>query len=162
MGTMTDTINVEVDVTTAYNQWTQFEEFPEFMGGVEQVRQLTDSNLHWVYKVGPVVREFDAVITEQVPDEAIAWQSVNGPEHTGRVTFRAIDGDTTEVTTDITIEPEGILENVGDATGVIEAMVKGDLRRFKDFIESRGIASGAWRGELPDSENGQRPDRGME
>jgi len=152
MGTMTDTIDVDVDVRTAYNQWTQFEEFPRFMMAVEEVQQLSDDKLHWVTKAGPVVREYDAVITEQTPDEVIAWKSVSGTDNAGRVSFRPLGDQSTQITLELTVYPEGFVENVGDATGAIDAMAKSDLRRFKEFIENRGDETGAWRGEI-DNEN---------
>ena len=149
MGTITDTIDVDVDRTTAYNQWTQFEQFPLFMEGVEEVRQLSDSMLHWVTKVGPVVREYDAVITEQTPDEVIAWRSTSGADNAGRITFKDAADNHTHITAEITLDPEGFVEKVGDVTGVIDARVAGDLRRFKEFIESRdGQETGAWRGTI--------------
>jgi hypothetical protein len=149
MGTITDTIDVNVDRTTAYNQWTQFEEFPMFMEGVKEVRQLGDSTLHWVTNVGPVVREYDAVITEQLPDEVIAWHSTSGPDTAGRVTFMSAGDNHTHITAEITLDPEGLVEKVGDMTGAIDARVAGDLKRFKEFIESRGgQETGAWRGTI--------------
>ena len=150
VGTITKSVDVDVDLSTAYNQWTQFETFPQFMEGVEDVQQITDTELHWVTKVGPVVREFDAVITEQVPDELIAWESVSGPHHQGRVTFRKLDEDETEITAEMNIDPNGFVENVGDKAGIIDARVEGDLMRFKSFIENRGMETGAWRGYVGD------------
>lgn len=149
MSTITDSIDVDVDVTSAYNQWTQFESFPEFMEGVEAVRQLDDTHLHWTTKVGPVTREFDATVTEQHPDERIAWKSDDGPEHAGVVTFHRLDDNTTKVTVQMSIDPEGFVENVGDKTGILERRVKGDLANFKEFIEGRsGDETGAWRGDV--------------
>lgn len=149
MSTITESVDVEVDLRSAYNQWTQFETFPQFMEGVERVEQIDDTNLHWVTKIGPVVREFDATITEQEPDERVAWQSINGPEHSGVVTFDRLDDTTTRVTLQMSIDPEGLAENVGDKAGIIEARVAGDLERFKGFIESRGgRETGAWRGKV--------------
>ena len=148
MGTITKSVDVDVDLTTAYNQWTQFETFPQFMEGVEDVQQITDTELHWVTKVGPVVREFDAVITEQVPEQLIAWESVNGPQHQGRVSFRKLDDDETEIIAEMNIDPDAFVENVGDKAGIIDARVEGDLKRFKSFIEKRGDATGAWRGSV--------------
>lgn len=160
MGTITESVDVGVDLETAYNQWTQFETFPSFMEGVEQVEQLSDTTLHWVTKVGPVTREFDAVITEQRPDEVIAWQATNGPDFNGRVTFREIDDMHTAITAEMNIDPDGFVETVGDKSGVIEARVAGDMRRFKEFIESRsGEETGAWRGEVEgDGQMGQQGD----
>lgn len=150
MGTVTEAIDVDVDVTTAYNQWTQFETFPQFMDGVERIDQLDDTHLHWVTQVGPVTREFDATVTEQVPDERVAWKSVDGPEHAGVVTFHRLDDQQSRVTVQMDIDPEGFVENVADKAGVLDRRVKGDLKRFKDFIESHGgHETGAWRGEVP-------------
>src|ERR687885_270318 len=122
MSTIEQSIDVNVPVHTAYNQWTQFEEFPRFMEGVEEIRQYDDTRLHWVVDVAGVRREFDAEITEQRPDERIAWTSVSGPKHAGVVTFHRLDADHSRVT--------------------------GDMRRFREFIESRGSETGAWRGEV--------------
>lgn len=155
MTTFTETIDVDVDLQTAYNQWTQFETFPMFMGGVERVDQLTDTELHWVTKVGPVTREYDAVITEQWPDEVIAWKSVSGTTHEGRVTFQGIDDDSTLVTAMITMEPDDLIEEVGAISGAIENRIAADLRRFKEFIESRGAETGAWRGSVDDADGAQ-------
>ena len=150
MGTVTEAIDVDVDVTTAYNQWTQFETFPQFMDGVERIDQLDDTHLHWVTQVGPVTREFDATVTEQVPDERVAWKSVDGPEHAGVVTFHRLDDQQSRVTVQMDIDPEGFVENVADKAGVLDRRVKGDVKRFKDFIESHGgQETGAWRGEVP-------------
>lgn len=149
MSTVTESVDVNVPISTAYNQWTQFEDFPEFMMAVDEVRQISDDTLHWVTSAGPVVREYDAVITEQRPDEVIAWQSVSGTDNAGRVTFEPISEHSTQITLELTVDPEGLIEKVGDATGAIDAMAKGDLRRFKEFIESRdGQETGAWRGEI--------------
>ncbi len=149
MSTITESVEVDVDVRSAYDQWTQFETFPEFMEGVDEVRQLDDTHLHWTVSVGPVTREFDATVTDQVPDQKVAWHSDSGPEHAGEVTFEKIADDRTRVTTAITVDPEGFIEKVGDRTGLLERRVKGDLERFKQFIESRdGHETGAWRGEV--------------
>ena len=108
MGTITESIDVDVDVSTAYNQWTQFESFPEFMDGVDEVRQLDDTHLHWVTSVGPATREFDATVTEQHPDERVAWKSDDGPEHAGVVTFHRLDDQQTKVTVQMSIDPDGL------------------------------------------------------
>ncbi len=143
--------SVEVDcyVTDAYNQWTQFEDFPKFMDGVEQVRQLDDRNLHWKVKVNGVEREFDAEITEQLPDERIAWRSTTGPSQAGVVTFHKLDDSTTRVMLQLDMEPEGVVEKAGDLLGFVERRVTKDLENFKQMIEARGEPSGAWRGEVP-------------
>ena len=148
MGTITESIDVEVDVTTAYDQWTQFESFPEFMEGVDEVRQLDDTRLHWVTSIGPVTREFDATVTEQHPDERVAWKSDDGPEHAGVVTFHRLDDRQTKVTVQMSIDPDGFVENVADKANILDHRVKGDLKRFKEFIESRGTETGAWRGDV--------------
>ena len=148
MGTITESIDVDVDVSTAYNQWTQFESFPEFMDGVDEVRQLDDTHLHWVTSVGPVTREFDATVTEQHPDERVAWKSDDGPEHAGVVTFHRLDDQKTKVTVQMSIDPDGFVENVADKANFLDHRVKGDLERFKSFIESRGNETGAWRGDV--------------
>lgn len=139
---------VDVPVRTAYDQWTQFEEFPQFVEGVDQVTQITDTRTHWVTSIGGVKREFDAEITEQTPDQRIAWQAVDGPKQTGAVTFQPLGPDRTKVMLLMEVEPEGPAENVGEKTGVLDARVRGDLERFKEFIESRGTETGAWRGEV--------------
>ncbi|MEH3032802.1 MAG: SRPBCC family protein [Aeromicrobium erythreum] len=149
MSTITESVDVDVDIRSAYDQWTQFETFPEFMSGVDVVEQIDDTHLHWKVSVGPVTREFDATITDQEPDRKVAWRSDDGPEHAGEVTFEKLSDDRTRVTTAMTIDPDGFLETVGDKTGLLRARVEGDLLRFKDFIEARnGQETGAWRGEV--------------
>jgi uncharacterized membrane protein len=148
MANIEKSIDVDVPVRTAYNQWTQFEEFPRFMEGVEAVRQVDDTHTHWRTKVAGKAKEFDAVITEQTPDQRIAWTSEGGPEHAGVVTFHRIDDGRTRVMLQMDYEPEGLAEKAGDALGLVERRVRGDLQRFKELIESRGVESGAWRGEV--------------
>jgi uncharacterized membrane protein len=148
MSTITESIDVNVPVRTAYNQWTQFEEFPEFMDAVEEVRQLDDTRLHWKAKVAGKTKEWDAKITEQTPDQRVAWTSTSGDGNAGVVTFHRIDDTKTRVTVQMDVNPEGLVENVGSAAGVPEREVKGDLERFKEFIERRGRETGAWRGEV--------------
>jgi uncharacterized membrane protein len=148
MSTITESVDVAVDVPTAYNQWTQFESFPQFMEGVEEVRQIDDTHLHWVTSIAGVTREFNATITEQKPDERIAWHSDDRPEHAGVVTFHRLNDTTTRVTAQMDIDPDGFVENVADKLGILDRRVKGDLHRFKEFIESRGLETGAWRGEV--------------
>lgn len=148
MSTITEIVDVEVPVSTAYNQWTQFEEFPRFMEGVEEIRQLDATRTHWVTRFGGVTREFDATITEQHPDERVAWNSVSGPDHAGVITFHRLDDSRTRVTAQMDIDPEGFAENVADKLGVLDRRVKGDLKRFKEFIEQRGRETGAWRGDV--------------
>jgi uncharacterized membrane protein len=139
---------VAVPVSTAYNQWTQFEEFPLFMEGVEQVEQLDDKRLYWVADIAGKRKEWYARITEQLPDVVIAWESEEGAANAGRVTFLPIDTGHTEVTLQMTYEPEGMMEDVGDLLGFVSRRVEGDLDRFKEFIEKRGIETGGWRGEI--------------
>src|SRR3954447_13200691 len=148
MSTIEESIEVQVPLHTAYNQWTQFEEFPRFMEGVERIDQLDDTRLHWVAEIGGKKQEWDAVITEQRPDERVAWTSTTGATNAGVVTFHRISDDTTRVMVQMEYEPEGFVESVGDALGVAKRRTKGDLERFKEFIESRGSETGAWRGEV--------------
>jgi uncharacterized membrane protein len=149
MSTIIESVDVAVDVPTAYNQWTQFESFPQFMEGVERIRQIDDTRTHWVTSIAGVTREFDATITEQIPDERVAWRSDDGPHHAGVITFHRLDDTTTRVTAQMDIDPEGFVENAADKLGILERRVKGDMRRFKEFIESRGgHETGAWRGAV--------------
>jgi uncharacterized membrane protein len=148
MSTVTESIDVNVPVRTAYNQWTQFEEFPAFMENVEEVRQLDDKRLHWKAKVAGKTKEWDAKITEQTPDQRVAWTATSGDGNAGVVTFHRIDDNKTRVTVQMDIDPEGPIENIGDAVGIPDRRVKADLERFKQFIESRGGETGAWRGEI--------------
>jgi uncharacterized membrane protein len=149
MGGVTESVDVAVPVRTAYNQWTQFEEFPRFMEGVAEVRQLSDTMTHWRTEIAGVKREFDAEITEQLPDERVAWTSVDGSKQAGVVTFHRLDEGHTRVTAQMEFEPDGIVEQAGDKLGIVDRRVKGDLKRFKEFIENRGGAeTGAWRGSV--------------
>ena len=148
MASIQKPIDVDVPVRTAYNQWTQFEEFPQFMEGVEEVRQLDDRRLHWRAKVAGKTEEWDAVITEQIPDERVAWRNTTGAENAGVVTFHHLSANSTRVMLQLEYDPHGLVENVGSALGVVERRVEGDLKRFKEFIESKGAATGAWRGEI--------------
>jgi uncharacterized membrane protein len=148
MSTTTASVDVNRPIDVVYNQWTQFESFPEFMEGVERIDQRDDTHLHWVIKVGGVTREFDATVTEQHPEERVAWKSVSGPDHAGVVTFHRLDDDTTRVTTQMDVDPEGFIENVADKLGILKARVNGDLERFKKFIESRSTETGGWRGDV--------------
>ncbi len=149
MASVEKSIDVDVPISVAYNQWTQFEEFPRFMGGVESIVQQDDTHTHWVVKVGGVEREFDAVITEQIPDERIAWKSTEGESHAGVVTFHRLDDAKTRVALQMDWKPEGVVEAAGALIGVDDAQVKKDLDRFKELIESQGFETGAWRGEVP-------------
>ena len=149
MSTTEHAVDVDVDVRTAYDQWTQFEDFPKFMEGVESVTQKDDTHLHWVVEIAGVTREFDTEITEQTPDQRIAWQSLDGPRHAGVVTFHRLDAGRTRVTLQMDVDPQGVTETVGDKAGFISSRTKGDMKRFKDFIETRGgNETGAWRGEV--------------
>lgn len=149
MASVTESIDVNVPVTTAYNQWTQFESFPKFMSGVESITQLDDKRLHWVTSIAGVEREFDAEITEQHPDERVAWTSTGGEaQHAGVVTFHKLDDDRARVMVQLDWQPSGVAEKVGSAINVDERRVKGDLERFKQFIEARGHETGAWRGDV--------------
>ena len=148
MSKIEKSIDVNVPVRTAYNQWTQFEEFPMFMEGVEEVTQLDDSHLRWIAEIGGVEREWDSEITEQIPDQRIAWRSTSGPANSGVVTFQKLNDDETRIYLEMDYEPEGVVETVGDFIGVASARVSGDLERFKDFVEERGVETGAWRGTI--------------
>jgi uncharacterized membrane protein len=148
MSTIEKSIDVLVPVRTAYNQWTQFESFPEFMEGVEEVRQVTDTRTHWRTKVAGTTREFDAEIIEQQPDRKIAWHTVDGPDQGGAVTFQPSGAAGTRVGLTLQFSPQGVAEKIGDATKLIERRVEGDLERFKEFIESRHAETGAWRGTV--------------
>ena len=148
MSTIEQSIDVEVPVRTAYDQWTQFEEFPRFMEGVEKITQLSDTRTHWVTEIAGIHREFDAEITEQEPDQRIAWTSVDEPKQAGVVTFHRIDDGKTRVMLQMDFEPQGLVEKAGDMLGIVKSRAKGDLERFKEFIESRGTETGAWRGEV--------------
>jgi len=145
---VTQSIDVDVPVRTAYNQWTQFEEFPKFMSGVKQVRQLDDTHLEWTAEIAGKDKTWKAEITEQNPDERVAWKATDGAENAGVVTFHRLAEGKTRVTVQMDIDPEGVVENVGDALGFPDRQVKGDLERFKKFIEERGTETGAWRGEV--------------
>jgi uncharacterized membrane protein len=148
MASVVESIDVKVPVNTAYNQWTQFEEFPQFMEGVQSVTQTDDTHLHWVAEIAGKEEEWDAEVTEQHPDERVAWRATSGAENAGVVTFHRIDDETTRVTLQMDVEPEGVVENVGTALGFLDRRVKGDLERFKEFVEGRGVATGSWRGEI--------------
>ena len=144
-----ETIDVDVPVSVSYNQWTQFESFPKFLSEVESITQTDDTHSHWTVKVGGAERQFDTVITEQHPDERVAWTSTGGDtEHAGVVTFHKLSDTTSRVTVQIDWEPEGLLEKVGSLVGAGSHAVKKDLENFKEFIEAQGSATGAWRGDV--------------
>jgi uncharacterized membrane protein len=153
MSRIVESIDVEVPVRVAYDQWTQFEEFPRFMDGVKRVQQLNDTTLEWTAEINGVERSWRAEISEQEPDQVVAWRSTSGARNDGRVSFESLGGNRTRATLELEVEPEGAVEKAGDALGFVERQVEGDLRRFKEFIESRGTPTGGWRGEV---EGGQK------
>ena len=142
------TVEVNVPVRTAYDQWTQFEEFPSFMTGVERVVQLDDRHLDWTAEILGQRRTWQAEITRQEPDRCVSWTSTSGPRNDGTVTFRPIDPDRTEVKLELDVDPEGPIDKLGDAMGVLDRQVHDDLDRFREFIEGRGRETGAWRGTI--------------
>ena len=148
MSTIEKSVEVNVPVRTAYDQWTQFEEFPRFMEGIEKVTQLDSTHLHWKANIGGKNKEWNAVITEQRPDERIAWKSTQGAKNAGVVTFHRLSDQKSKIMLQMEYEPEGAVENVGDAIGAVSLRVAGDLQRFKEFIETRGRETGAWRVEV--------------
>jgi uncharacterized membrane protein len=148
MSKIESSIDVDVPVRVAYDQWTQFEEFPRFMDAVESVSQVDDTHVHWTAKIAGVRKEWDAEITQQEPDQRVAWTSTSGARNAGAVDFHRLGDRSTRVTLTMDVEPDGPLESVGDAIGVPEREVEGDLKRFKDYIEKRGDATGAWRGSV--------------
>ena len=151
MSDVTTSVDVHVPLRTAYNQWTQFESFPAFMRGVVAVRQLDDRHLHWVTEIAGTRREFDAEIVEQLPDQRIAWRSIDGDvRHSGKVTFELIGDGETRVSVDLEWEPESLVEKAGGAIGIDRLQIKADLERFRRFIEGRGTETGEWRGQVPE------------
>jgi uncharacterized membrane protein len=151
--TTEESIVVDVPVRTAYNQWTQFEDFPRFMSGVDRVVQVDDLHNHWVTSIGGVRREFDTRITEQRPDERIAWTTEKGEVHqAGVVTFHRLDDEHTKVMVQLDMEPTGPVEQAGEKLNIVASQTKADMRRFKEFIEARGTETGAWRGEVDPSQ----------
>ena len=148
MSTTAKSIDVDLPVSTVYNQWTQFEDFPQFMEGVESVTQLDDKRLHWVAEIAGAREEWDAEIVDQEPDQRIAWRSISGTPNEGVVTFEPLGTDATRVTLDIDVEPRGIKEQIGEKLGFVSKQAEGDLKRFKEFVESRGMETGGWRGRI--------------
>ena len=148
METIEKSVEVDAPISTVYNQWTQFEEFPRFMEGVKQVRQLDDKRLHWHAEIAGKDKEWDAEIYRQEPDRSIAWRSTSGAQNGGEVSFSSAGTNGTRVTLRMSYDPEGFIENLGDALGAVSIRVQGDLDRFKEFIESRGRETGEWRGEI--------------
>jgi uncharacterized membrane protein len=149
-------IDVNVPVSVAYNQWTQFEEFPRFMEGVKSIKQIDDTRMHWVAEIAGKTEEWDAEITEQTPDQRVAWTNTTGAKNAGVVTFHHIDDNTTRVMLQMDYEPDGVVEKAGSALGFVGRRVEGDLERFKEFIESRGRETGAWRGEVDQHKVGEK------
>jgi uncharacterized membrane protein len=148
MATVTETIDIAVPVRTAYNQWTQFEQFPDFMEGISEVRQLDDIHLHWVAELGGKLEEWDAEIIEQRPDECVAWRSTSGKMNAGIVRFERLGPEATRLTVEVEHAPEGMIETVGSAVGADQRRVRRDLEQFRDMIEARGAETGGWRGEV--------------
>jgi uncharacterized membrane protein len=158
MSTVRKAVDVAVPVHTAYNQWTQFEDFPQFMEGVEEVRQVDDRHNHWTTKIGGIQREFDTEIVDQLPDDRITWRSTQGDtRQRGSVRFEPLDETHTRVELTMDVEPSGMAEKGADALGLIDRRVNGDLNRFKDYIEGRGAESGAWRGRIRPGDPGGTP-----
>jgi uncharacterized membrane protein len=147
--TIEQSIDLDVPVRAAYDQWTRFEEFPRFMESVEEIRQLDDRHLHWVAEIGGSRHEWDAEITEQLPDERVAWRNTDGKDNAGVVTFHKLDDDRSRIMVQIDFVPEGIKEKVGAALNAPDRRVKGDLERFKELVESDGTSGDGWRGEIP-------------
>ena len=148
MSLIEKSIEINVPVRTAYNQWTQFEDFPRFMEGVKHVKQLDETHLHWKAEIGGKEKEWDAEITEQIPDERIAWKSRQGANNAGVVTFHRLSDSKSKIMLQMEYDPEGFVENVGDTAGAVSQRVLGDLERFKQYIESRGQETGSWRGTV--------------
>jgi uncharacterized membrane protein len=143
-------VEVDVPVSAAYNQWTQFEDFPQFMQGVESVTQIDDATTHWVAQIAGVQREWDANIVRQEPDRVIAWDGFGGPDNAGMVEFEPIGSDRTRVTVTVDWEPQDAVESVADALGIVSRRIEQDLEQFREFIVTREIPTGAWRGQIED------------
>ena len=152
METIKETIEVNVPVSTAYNQWTQFADFPKFMDGVKSVEQLDDTHLRWVAEVGGQSRDWQAEIVEQVPEQRIAWRATDGDGPNGLVSFEPLGEDTTLVTVEMSYEPDGLKEQLGAKIGLDSRQVKEDLGRYKELVETMGSETGAWRGEVHSGE----------
>ena len=161
MKTIEKTIEVSQPVKVVYNQWTQFEEFPKFMEGVKTVVQLNDKTLQWNAQVAGRTEEWDAEIFEQIPDQRIAWRSITGAKNSGMVNFYPVAENQTRITLHLNYDPQGAVEQLGGALGVVQSRIAADLQRFKEFIESRGASTGGWRGEIHGRNvEAVRPDRG--
>jgi uncharacterized protein YndB with AHSA1/START domain len=154
---MTTEVDISLPVRTVYNQWTQFEQFPEFMDNVDAITQLDDTTLRWRATIAGATREWTAKITEQTPDQRVAWKSVDGTKNAGAVTFHALDDNTTRVVLQLEVDPEGFLETVADKLGFVASQAKQDLKNFKRFIEERGVESGGYRGTIDRDADGGRP-----
>ncbi|MGI8714892.1 MAG: SRPBCC family protein [Solirubrobacteraceae bacterium] len=152
MAAIEESIEVLSPLRAVYDRWTQFEDFPNFMKGVTEVRQLDETHLHWVAELAGHRHEWDAVVTEQKPDERVAWKNVDGKDNAGVVTFHRIDEGTTKVMVQMDFVPDGIVEKLGNALGAADRRIKGDLERFKELVESNGAPTEGWRGEV------KRPD----
>ena len=150
MATIEKSIEVEAPLTAVYNQWTQFEEFPKFMDGVKSVTQMGDDRMHWVATVAGKEKEWFAKITEQTPDQCVAWRSEDGADNAGVVTFERVGDGITKVRLQMDYDPEGIVEGAGGMLGFVGRRVESGLGSFKDFIEERGKATGGWRGTIPE------------
>jgi len=148
MATVNSDIEVDAPISSVYNQWTQFESFPQFLSGVDEVVQLDDTHTHWKVSIAGVTREFDAEITEQIPDTRIAWTSTSGEAHAGVVTFHRLAADKTQVSLRLDWEPEGLVEHAGALLQIDDIQIDKDLHRFKDLMESNGFETGAWRGTV--------------
>ena len=153
MSRISETIDVAVPVRVAYDQWTQFESFPEFMEGIDKVVQVDDTTVDWTASIAGRTKQWRARITDQEPDTLVAWRSIDGARNDGRVEFESLGPTNTRLLLELDVEPEGVIESAGAALGVVEGRVRGDLERFKTFIEGRQVATGAWRGEV---EGGQK------
>ena len=160
MSRIIEEIEVDVPTTVAYDQWTQFESFPLFMEGIERVIQLDDTTLEWTASIAGKVKHWRAEIVEQRPDDMIAWRSIEGAQNDGQVMFEPIGPNRTGITLQLDVEPEGLVEKAGDALGIVERRVRGDLERFRDYIENRGQATGAWRGSVDDGRVEAGPESG--
>jgi len=148
LSTVKSDIDVNVPISVAYNQWTQFESFPQFMGGIDSITQVDDTHTHWKVSIAGIKREFDAEITEQKPDERVAWNSIGGEDHAGVVTFHRIADDQTRVSVQLDWKPEGLVEKVGALLQIDDIQIDRDLHRFKELIEANGFETGAWRGTV--------------
>ena len=160
MSRISEHIDVDVPVRIAYDQWTQFESFPEFMDGVDKVVQVDDTTVDWTATIAGRTKQWRARIDEQQPDELVSWRSVDGARNDGRVEFESLGPNRTRVMLELDVEPDGVIESAGDALGIVEGRVRGDLERFKEFIEGRQVATGAWRGEVQGGQETRDDDGG--